>query len=601
MNYRKKTSFFPMPLETIDYSVILTDMDGNITNLNKAAQVSFGYSSKELIEKNLQILYSEKNSPEILAEIRKKIDQKGNWEAKLWRKKKNTQEILCYISTSYLIDEHGKAVGLIEVARETHESERTKEELTYMTQLLEGAAYCIISTDPKGIIKSINKAGEKMLRYKAEELIGNHVSIIQSPSIPQELMQKLDDKAKKGENWETESLGVKKDGKTFPIWLATSYLFDEEGKIKSTIGISRDITREKEVEERDRYMAQLLESAAHSITSTDSNNIIRSVNRAAENLYGYRADELIGKHVDILFSDKNPPEYLQKIKEEADKGRNWEAELWRKKKNGDEILIWISTSCILDENGKIKTKVSIERDITEVKQMEEELIHSSKLAGLGEMAAGIAHEIKNPLTGVALGLEKLENTVSLGTKEVKVLNKVLEDIDRINEIVSRLLDLSRKKKPEMEVLYINDIIKDVLLNIGPLAKQENVEVVTNLNKDLPRINADGGQLYQVFLNLGLNAIQAMPNGGTLAISTDKTDSNGEKRISISFKDSGIGISKENIRKIFEPFFSSRKGGTGLGMSISHRIVKDHGGNIEIESEPGKGTEIIVLLPTYKNH
>ena len=558
-----------------------------------------GYKAEELIGKHVSII----QSPRIPQELMKKLDEKAkrgeNWETESLGIRKDGTTFPVWLANSYLFDEEGKIKSAIGISRDTTREKEAEEKLRYMAQLLESAAYCIISTDPKGIIKSINKAGEKMLRYKAEELIGKHVSIIQSPSIPQELMQKLDEKAKRGENWETESLGVKKDGTTFPIWLATSYLFDEEGKIKSTIGISRDITREKEVEERDRYMAQLLESAAHSITSTDANNIIRSVNRAAEKLYGYRADELIGKHVDILFSDKNPLEYLQKIKEDADKGRNWEAELWRKKKNGDEILIWISTSYILDENGKIKTKVSIERDITEVKQMEEELIHSSKLAGLGEMAAGIAHEIKNPLTGVSLGLEKLENALSLGTKEAKVLNKVLEDIDRINEIVSRLLDLSRKKKPEMEVLDINDIIKDVLLNIGPLAKQENIEVVTNLNKDLIQINADGGQLYQVFLNLGLNAIQAMPNGGTLAISTDKTDSDGEKRISISFVDSGIGISKDNIRKIFEPFFSSRKGGTGLGMSISHRIVKDHGGSIEIESEPGKGTEIKVLLTTYE--
>ena len=231
--------------------------------------------------------------------------------------------------------------------------------------------------------------------------------------------------------------------------------------------------------------------------------------------------------------------------------------------------------------------------------MEEELVRATKLASLGEMAAGIAHEIKNPLTGISLGLELLESEISPETKMGKIVEKISRDIDRINEIVSHLLDLARRKKPEMELLSINEIVKDVLLNIAPLAKQSNVKVKTDLHKKLPPINADESQLYQVFLNLGLNSIQAMTDGGRFTISTDKTDRYGKKKVAIIFKDNGPGISKENLHKIFEPFFSSRKGGTGLGMSISHRIVKDHGGSIEVENETGRGAKITVLLPVQK--
>jgi signal transduction histidine kinase len=148
----------------------------------------------------------------------------------------------------------------------------------------------------------------------------------------------------------------------------------------------------------------------------------------------------------------------------------------------------------------------------------------------------------------------------------------------------------------MEILQVNGIIRDVLLNIAPLAKQNRTTVKTELSAALPALNADGGQLYQVFLNLALNAIQAMPSGGALTIATRESAYEGKRMAAISFSDTGVGISRENLRRIFEPFFSTRKGGTGLGMSISHRIVRDHGGRIDVTSVPGHGTTITVLLP-----
>ncbi len=587
-------------LESAAYCIISTSPRGIIKSINAAGEKMFGYTAEELIGKNVRIIQSPNIPPELTKELDEKAQKGENWETESLGIGKDGKTFPIWLATSYLFDEDNNIKSTIGISRDISQQKEVEERFRYMAELLESAAYCIISTSPNGIIKSINQAGEKMFGYTVEELIGKHVRIIQSPNIPQALMKRLDEKAKQGENWETESLGIRKGGTTFPIWLGTSYLFDESGRIKSTIGISRDITKEKEVEERLRYLAQLMESAAYSVISIDNKNIIRSVNKATEKLYGYRAEELIGKHVGILYSNKNPLDQLLRIEEKLHRGENWEAALWRKKKNGDEILSLITTSYIFNEQGKIKTKISIERDITKVKQMEEELIRSTKLAGLGEMAAGIAHEIKNPLTGVSLGLEKLEKAVQPGSREEKVLEKVSRDIDRIDNIVSRLLDLARRKKPELEPQNVNDIVNDVILNISSPATKKRVEIKTPLDDDLPKIYGDENQLYQVFLNLGLNAIQAMNNGGILTISTNRINREGKREISVAFQDTGIGISRENIEKIFEPFFSSREGGTGLGLAISHNIIKDHGGEIKVESVFGEGTTITVFLPEKQN-
>lgn len=470
--------------------------------------------------------------------------------------------------------------------------ERDREVLYYMAELLDNASYFMIVTDPNTHrITKVSKTGAERMGYRPEELIGKHVQYL----IPQSLNVTLTDKARKGEMWESESRVVRKDGTSFPIWIAVSYIHDQEGKLKKSVVIARDIQREKAVEEHLRYLASLVEGAAYSIISTDHNNIIQSINQATEKLYGYTSEEMIGKPVKIFYSERNSPEIFDRIEEKLQAGESWGAEIWRKKKNGEEILSAIRMSYIFDEEGRIKTKISIERDITRIKEMADELARSNQLAGLGEMAAGIAHEIKNPLTGISLGLEKLERVIPSGLGEEIVLEKITCDIDRISDIVSRLLDLARKDKPEMEPVNLNEILSDVILNISSPAKQAEVELKTSFSEKLPSVNADENQIYQVFLNLALNAIQAMPEGGTLSISSTPVDSEKNPGVMISFQDTGKGIREEDLEKIFEPFYSTRKGGTGLGLAISHNIIKDHGGKIEVESTVGKGTTVNIIF------
>jgi signal transduction histidine kinase len=228
-----------------------------------------------------------------------------------------------------------------------------------------------------------------------------------------------------------------------------------------------------------------------------------------------------------------------------------------------------------------------------VKSLEEsqrQLIQSEKLASLGQLAAGIAHEINNPLTNISNNAQMLQQEV--GGRAAKRLKVIEENIDKASRIVRNLLDFSRAPEFHPEFIDITLLLEKSLEFMEHDLKR--IEVVKRFSKNLPEVLVDPLQIQQVFVNLITNACQAMPNGGRLTLTTDSTDKTVEVRIS----DTGEGIPKEHMDKIFDPFFTTRKvgKGTGLGLSISYRIIDRHGGRIKVESEVGKGSTFIIELP-----
>jgi signal transduction histidine kinase len=240
--------------------------------------------------------------------------------------------------------------------------------------------------------------------------------------------------------------------------------------------------------------------------------------------------------------------------------------------------------------------VAITEDITERKKMEEQLIITDRLASIGELAAGIAHELNNPLTGV-IGLSQLLAERDLPEDVKEDLKLVYSEAQRAAGVVKNMLTFAREHPPAKELLSINDVISKVLELRAYEQRVSNIEVVKHLAPDLPQIMGDYFQLQQVFLNIVINAEQIMTEvhgKGTLMITTQTTGD----IVTASFADDGPGIPKENLGHIFDPFFTTKEvgKGTGLGLSICHGIISAHGGRIYAESEPGKGATFIVELP-----
>lgn len=248
---------------------------------------------------------------------------------------------------------------------------------------------------------------------------------------------------------------------------------------------------------------------------------------------------------------------------------------------------------IRDEQGTIHRVIEIVRDVSEQKWLEAQLIQAEKMASLGEVASGIAHEIRNPLTGIKLGLNVLRSELDGDATKLEVMSRIAKDIEVLDRVVTQMLDFSRRREIRKENCQLLDVLEKAIFYISKPARDQGIAIHREF-RAAPSIDVDPVLMQQVFLNLLLNAVQAMPDGGEIHLDIDhRPESHG---IEISIRDTGPGIPPSHRSKIFQPFFSTKPGGTGLGVPISERIVRDHGGQLRIESEPGKGTTVTIWLP-----
>jgi len=238
-----------------------------------------------------------------------------------------------------------------------------------------------------------------------------------------------------------------------------------------------------------------------------------------------------------------------------------------------------------------KTKLELERNLR----------HSEKLAIIGKLASELAHEIRTPLTSIKIFIQSLEKEIDIDENRVEDFRIIKKEIDRINENITRLLNFARPEEPQFQQINIHELLKDTLNLLMAKIKKNHIQLNLSLADPLFLMEGDPRQLSQVFLNLILNAIEAMPQGGILTIhSSIKTDPGSQKEFfRLVIQDTGVGIPENNIPRLFDPFFTTKKEGTGLGLSIVHALVQKHQGQIEVESEPGRGSSFILTLPVRK--
>lgn len=241
----------------------------------------------------------------------------------------------------------------------------------------------------------------------------------------------------------------------------------------------------------------------------------------------------------------------------------------------------------LDESyAKLKNQAEI------LVQAEEQLRRADRLSALGKLSAGIAHEVRNPLASIKGTAEIISDKFKPGEKEYEFAKILIKEVNRLDTVVAEFLDFARTKPPELKLSSINDIIQSVLKLTGHQIAKSNISLKTQFEEDLPSVSVDPGQMKQVFLNLIINAVQAMPNGGTLTVESHQNKS----EIVCKFSDTGMGISKEQQEKLFTPFFTGKERGTGLGLAIVHRILEGQKGKIEFTTKENQGTTFTVSLP-----
>lgn len=337
---------------------------------------------------------------------------------------------------------------------------------------------------------------------------------------------------------------------------------------------------------------RIIESMRSGLVTTDLLGHIITFNRAAEEITGYRASDVRGNKIFRIFGDieKQIEAGLESIRTRTRLPR---FDIGCKTADGREIHLGFSVAPLVDETDASRGYVLTFQDLTEVMELEREVRRQERLAALGKMAAGLAHEIRNPLASMRGSVQVLASELSFSQDQSQLMQIVLRESDRLNRIVSDFLTYARPPKIERSVIELTALLSETiaLLRNSPELRQDHL-IIEEYPDELVPYQGDANQMRQIFWNLARNAIQAMPQGGELSVSLDARPS---RDVTIAFSDTGQGMSREQKDRLFEPFNSSSNG-TGLGMAIVYQLVRDHSGKILVESESGKGTRIAIKLP-----
>lgn len=346
------------------------------------------------------------------------------------------------------------------------------------------------------------------------------------------------------------------------------------------------------LKDKTEYLENILHHSADAIIVADRKNIIRSWNEGARHIFGYSAEDVMGQHFSILL----PPELresdeLKRIQERVEtEGFLKDYEMVLLTKDGRHVAINLTSTLLRDRRDQILGRSAILRDITRVKKLHEDLVRSQSLAAVGELAATVAHEIKNPLAGISGAIQVLADAIPSSDSRRSVVGEILAQIQRLDTTVRDLLTFSRPMTPRPHELDLGETLSR---SWSLLSQQPGGADIcfTMTRTDGLRVTADGHLLQQVWVNLFQNALEAMPHGGTLTVEASDGPS-----VCVRIQDTGHGMDAAQMSKLFRPFVSTKTRGTGLGLAISKKIVEAHGGTIRIESKPKEGTTVVVEIP-----
>jgi PAS domain S-box-containing protein len=348
--------------------------------------------------------------------------------------------------------------------------------------------------------------------------------------------------------------------------------------------------RSREIEATKRYLENLLENANDVIYTLDTEQRFTYVNSKVSG-WGYQKEDLIGRPYLSLLSKRHRG---RRLKSTLDIGAKQVYEVEVLCKNGDTRTVTVSVSPLCDAQGRIHGVLGIARDITETKKLERQIRNSEKLASVGKLAAGVAHEINNPLGGILNCLYNFRKGALSPARQEEYVVSIEDGLRRVQKIVRQLLDFSQQHEPEFSPANINDVVERVLVLTEHALAAKKIRLDRQLQRDLPALMVDRHMMEQVLMNLVLNAVQAIKDGGAITIGTQARDGSCE----VTVEDTGCGIPAHVLPHIFDPFFTTKGTGegTGLGLSVSLGIVERHGGQILVESEVGKGSVFTVRLP-----
>lgn len=465
-----------------------------------------------------------------------------------------------------------------------------------LAAIVESSDDAIIAKDLQGTILAWNRGAERMYGYAAAEIIGKPVSVLIPPDQPNELVELMARLARGDHVEHYETVRVTRDGRRLDVSLSISPVKDAAGNVVGASTIARDITARKQdilrLRESEARLRSIVDAAVDGIVVIDSHGIVEAFNPGAERLFGYMAAEIVGRSVNVLMPAPYRDEHDGYVDHYMKTGEariiGIGREVVARRKDGTTFPVHLSVG-EMSLRGERKF-TGILHDLSSRVQMEAQLREQAALVRLGEMAAVIAHEVKNPLAAVRGAIQVIGNRLPLGSREADVVTDIIARIDTLNNLVKDLLLFARPPTPHLMPLDVTVVLGTTAALLGQDGSYAGVNVVTT-GYARP-VMADAELLKIVFTNLLVNSAQAVKGQGTITISVAEADG----ACTVVVSDTGPGIPAELRDRLFTPFVTTKARGTGLGLSTVKRIVEAHHGQVRVESPPEGGTCVTVRLP-----
>jgi two-component system sporulation sensor kinase A len=606
--------------ENASDAIYILDKRGNFVTVNRKAEELTGFKREDFIGKSFRTIIPTGSLPKAIKTFLDVIRGK-EVRLELELKTADKKTVLVEVTSRPLVIK-GKTVGTLGIARGITErvlmENRLREANRKLEMLFETAMEGITIVDPNENLTFVNKAFADMLGYKQEELLGLNLRKLVDKEVFKTI-RKQTEARKKGSTSRYELVLHCKDKEPRIVQVSASPLWNDDGSFAGSIGITMDFTQRKKAEEAlresEEKFRKIFESANDGMIHLDRFGRILNVNEKTVQLFGGSKEELLGKHFTRvgIFSLRDIPTLMGAFADLL-AGKKVSIEICIKNKKGQELYLECS-SAIMKIGDKLVGMLVIARDATERKQMQkkleeysqqleemvdkrtrqlkeaqEQLVKSERLATIGQVAATVGHDLRNPLTGIASATYYLKTSLAskMDMKAKEMLELIEKDVQYSNKIITDLLEYSREIRLELTETSPKTLIKEALLLVEV---PKNVRVLDS-TESKPRTTMDLEKMKRVFVNLIKNAIDAMPNGGRLALTSKEPNGN----VEFILVDTGAGMSKEVIEKLWTPFFTTKARGMGLGLAICKRIIDAHGGKISVKSTVGKGSTFTITIP-----
>jgi two-component system, sporulation sensor kinase E len=571
--------------------------DEAILLVNRAFSELTGFSKEELLRMNARDLIPEQHKEQRNRVVAQVLQTGEPVEYEIDYLRKNGSQVPVSITLFAVKGDDGRPTGLAAIVRNLTERKRA-DELFHL--LVESSPNGMLMVDENGTILTVNRQIEQLFGYERAVLIGQSVEML----VPQRMRsQHVGDRVEFTAHSKLRAMGkgrdlygVRKDGQEFPLEIGLNPIRTPNGMriLASVVDISGRKQAEQTLQKERDFIDAVLETAGALVVVLDREGRILRFNRACEQTTGYSSEEVMGQHVWNVFIIPDEVAGVKAVFERLRSGepRNDYENYWMGKGGFLRRISWSST-VIANSSGEVDYVVSSGLDITDFKSIQERLRKTERIAELGTLASGMAHEIGTPMN-VILGRAEylLQRTADEGMK--KGLATIVIQIERITKVMNQLLAFARRKTPERRAVDLGEIVEDSLEMFQERIAHSRIMVEKAIEADIPSVQADRDQLIQVLINLMVNSLHAMPDGGTLRLSLNREQ--GHVRLGVS--DTGHGMPEEIRSKVFEPFFTTKDfgKGTGLGLTVVKGIVEEHGGTIEVESAVDKGSTFWIRLP-----